>query len=240
MPSGMQQPWLGAVVAVIGLGVLWWATQSLSWIEDATLSEFAEGADWLDQFQVVQWYADWGWKLVTAYVVLVAVLATLVNLTSRLARTLLWLPLVGPFAFFNLTDGKGSAAPRVLGAIAMFAPAAVLGAVLVDLLVEPEFDPPAGLSAVDVEALEAGEIDPEDVNLEDVDPESLPDEESLRQLEELQQGEINLDNLTAVGLGNQGYSTGEIGQGLWASFAGLVIVAVGAIVGTRSPSRNRP
>jgi hypothetical protein len=234
MPAGVQMPWLGVVIAGIGLVLLWSATQSMDWVESATLSEFGATAEQIDGYRVVRWYADWGWKLLVAYVLFVAVLSTLVNLTSRLARTLLWLPLVGPFAFFNLTDSKGSAAPRVLGALAMLGPAALLGAVWVDIRVEPEIDPQVEVpSGIDAEALEAGEIDPEDV-----DPESLPDPETLQRLREMQDADsVDLDSLASLGFEWQGYSNDQIGSGLWLSFAGLAIVGIGAIVGTRAPRR---
>lgn len=233
----MQQPWFGAVIAVLGLVLLWSATDSMTWIgasgESFTLSELGAMAELLDGYHVVRWYADWGWKLMAAYVLFAAVLATLVNLTSRLARTLLWLPLVGPFTFFNLTDGKGSAAPRVLGAMAMFVPAAVLGAVWVDLRVEPEIDPQVDVSELDLEALQNGDIDPEDV-----DPETLPDPETLEQLQEMQGVDsISPDDLATLGVEWEGYSNDEIDSGLWLSFAGLAVVGIGAIVGTRAAKR---
>lgn len=235
MPSGIQLPWLGCVIAGIGLVMLWMATTSMTWIKvpDQTLSEFGASTEDLDGFgyRVVRAYAEWGWKLLIVYVVLVAVLATLVNPTSRLVRTLLWLPLVGPFAFFNLTDGKGSAAPRVLGAMAMFVPATVLGAVWVDLRVEPDVDPQVEIpEGVDAEALESGNIDPEDF-----DEGSLPDAETLERLKEIQGVDsVSPEDLAALGVEVEGYSNDEIGKGLWLSFGGIAIVAAGAIVGTRA------
>lgn len=224
----MQRPWLGAIVAGAGLLLLWMATRSMPWIDDAAnrwdLGELGATVDALGQFRVVRWYADWGWKLVVTYVVLVAVLSTLVNPTSRAARTLLWLPLVGPFALFNLTDGDGKAAPRVLGALAMLVPAAVLGAVLVDLLVEPEIDP-----SVEI---------PSDLSLDQEDlagREDLPDAETLQELEGLTDlSDVDLDTMAALGLDWRGFATDELGNGLWVSFGALAVVGAGAIVGTRS------
>lgn len=214
--------------------LLWMATQSMAWIDSAsstlTLSELGYTWETLGKFRIVRWYADWGWKLVVAYVIYVAVLATLVNLTSSLARTALWFPVVGPFAFFNLTDRRGTAAPRVLGALAMLAPAAVLGAVWVDLLVEPELDP-----SVEV---------PSDLDIDNIDQEALanrddlPDPEALRELEQefenARDGSVDLDTLAALGVDWRGYSTDQIGRGLWMSFAGLAVVGAGAVVGTRA------
>lgn len=230
----MHTPWLGVVIAGAGVILLWMATQSMAWIDSAentwTLSELGFTAEALGQFRIVRWYADWGWKLVAAYVVFVAVLSTLVNLTSSAARTLLWLPIVGPFAFFNLTDRKGTAAPRVLGALAMLAPAAVLGAVWVDLLVEPEVNP-----SVEI---------PSDLDLENLDQEDLangddlPDQETLQELADMRDaGSVDLDDLAALGVDWRGYGSDEIGSGLWMSFAALAVVAAGAVVGTRAAKR---
>lgn len=203
----------------------WIDTSGTTW----TLSELGFTAETLGQFRVVRWYAEWGWKLLAAYVLLAAVLSTMVNFTSSGLRTLLWLPLVGPFAFFNLTDRRGTAAPRVLGALAMLVPAAVLGAVWVDLLVEPEIDP-----AVEVPDLDLENVDPQDL----ASRQELPDPETLRELQDIQDGgNVDIDTLAALGVDWRGYGTDEIGNGLWMSFGALAVVAVGAVAGTRSARR---
>lgn len=212
---GLQRPWLGAFIAAAGVIVLWVATQSLAWIDSAastlTLTELGHTAEGLGEFRFVRWYADWGWMVLAGYVTYVAVLATLVNPTSRAVRTLLWLPVAGFFAFFNLTDSDGKAAPRVLGALTMLVPAALLGAIWVDLLVDPKLDP--SLEGVSV---------------------SEPDQQDLANGDA---GSVDIDALETLGVDWRGFSSGEIGNGLWLSFAALAIVAVGAVAGTRAARR---
>jgi hypothetical protein len=240
-PSGgtLRRPWLGAIVAFAGLVALWIALQSMPWLDSASgnsnLSQLGATADALGQYRVVAWFADWGWKLLVAYVIAVAVAATLVTPTNRGARTLLWLPLAGPFALFNLTDRDGSAAPRVLGLLAMLAPAAVLGVVLADLLVEPQIDPsvqaPSELS-IDPDALEQSGLTQEDIAEGRLDSGTLQDLVAAGGLDN-----VGLQDLASLGLDWRGFALGEIGTGLWASFGGLAIVGAGAAIGTRSARR---
>jgi hypothetical protein len=235
----LRRPWLGAIVAFAGLVVLWVALQSMPWIDSGAgssdLSQLGATADALGQYRLVAWFADWGWKLLAAYVVAVALAATLVSPTSRGARTLLWLPLAGPFALFNLTDGDGSAAPRVLGLLAMLAPAAVLGAVLADLLVEPQIDPsvqaPSELS-IDPDALEQSGLTQEDLAEGRLDPQTVQDLATAGGLDN-----VGLQDLADLGLDWRGFAVGEIGNGLWASFGALAAVGAGAAIGTRSARR---
>lgn len=211
-------------MAGVGLVLLWMATQSMPWIDvsGGTLDLAATNTllEPTGKYPVVEWFADWGWKLLFAYVLMAGVLATLFNPKSSGLRTLLWLPLTGPFALFNLTDRGGTAAPRVLGVLAMLPAAGLLAAVTVDLMVAPELDLEPNFE----------NLAPED--LEGIDPSVLEDPSSVDP-GSLDPGTLDALSDAGVGVNWQGFTRDDLGQAVYASFGAVALVGAGCIIGTR-------
>lgn len=184
------------------------------------LGETSDLLDPTGKYPVVVWFAGWGWKLLFAYVLMVSVLATLFNPKSSGLRTLFWLPLMGPFALFNLTDRGGTAAPRVLGVLAMLPVAGLLAAVTVDLMVAPELD-----LQPDFE-----NVAPED--LEGIDPAVLEDSSSVDP-GSLDPGTLDALSDAGVGVNWQGFARDDLGQAVYVSFGALALIGAGCIIGTR-------